>query len=1186
MKKKHFFTLDFSFIPSSSFFLLFSFLFFLSAFLTAQQYNFRTYSLEDGLAQSQIFSMCKDSRGNVWFGTNAGGISIFNGADFKNLTTRDGLVNNTIHVLFEDSKGNIWIGTDGGLSIHNGYDIKNYTVGMGISSSKILSIIEDKQGKIWLGTRTGGINIYKDGEFEIIITEDGLPGNNINALFQDNSGKIWASCFGYGIAVFNGKEISYFSTANGLLDDEVNCFYQDKQGTLWIGSEKGITIISDISNLENTEPDYRMTGHPVTSFYDDEQGNLWIGTRGGGVIKYSGKNYMNLTEANGLSNNHVLGVAGDNSGGVWVGTDGGGACHYSGDAFMSYTQTNGLGGNVVMAVQEDVFGKIWIGTFGNGLTRFDPVNNSFMTDFRMSGFNGKYVYAITEDISGNLWIGTHRDGLYKYDSYKFTRYSSGDGMPVSEIYCVFQDDKENIWIGGTGGVCIFSGNAFGSFGKEAGLNKDKVYSIAEDKERNLWFATEHGVVKKTDRKIITYSERDGLVSNFTASVISDKEGNIWIATEGGISYYDGHKFRNYTVKDGLTSGNIYSLVFDDDGNLIAGTEKGIDKISFFEDRKIQRVTNYSAKDGFKGIECNINAVHKDRQGSFWFGTVKGLTKYSPSREMNMEQLPQTHITDISLFFEKTDWKNFSDTLTRWFNLPGKLQLPYDKNHLTFQFAPSSGTGGSEKALFRFMLEGFDKAWSPLSVKREATYSNLPPGKYNFKVRTFFGEMESPPAGFSFSVNPPFWNTWWFYFLGVSVFITAGYVILTLRTRNLQRTKKRLEQMVRVRTEEILRQKNELENVSIVARETVQGVLIANKDGKVEWMNDGLQRMTGYSFDEIKVAFGEMLYQISSHPDIYSVLRTVTETKKSTQYDSMHRTKDGREQWVTGTVTPVFENGHLKKIVIIYSDITERKKFEQEINQKNKDITESILYAKQIQEAVLPQREKLFRTKPDSFIFYLPRDIVSGDFYWFSTRENILFIAAADCTGHGVPGALMSMIGNEFLYQITYQMEIQEPHLVLSELDKRIKQSLRQVGNEKEAKDGMDIAFCAINLENNIMKYAGAYRPLILLRNNGDFIEYEAEKVTIGGFLKTEKDFKSHTIQLQQGDIIYLFTDGYLDQFGGIKEKKFYMKGFKELLLKIYRLPMDEQKNILEKTFYIWKGDQKQTDDILVMGVKI
>lgn len=1152
----------------------------------SQQYYFRNYSLEQGMSQSQILSLAHVSGGNIWFGTYGGGICIFNGIDFTGLTVKEGLVNNTIHVLFEDKNGNIWIGTDGGLSIHDGYKIKNYTVGMGISSSTIQSIIEDKKGNIWIGTRTGGINVFREGTFRVYITEDGLMSNNINALFEDDEGRVWASCSGMGITIIDGKEMSSFSTANGLLDDEVNCFFEDKDGNMWVGSEKGITIISGISNLENSSSDYKMTGNPVSSFFGDDQGNIWIGTKGGGIIKYDGKNYLTITEKNGLSNNQIFQIIGDNSGGIWVGTNGGGASLYRGDAFVSFSQNNGLAGNMVMAVQEDLYGKIWIGSYGNGLTLYDPQNNFFTTDFSKSGFNSKYIYAITEDVSGNLWIGTHRDGLFRYDGLKFNHYTAKEGMHISDIYCVFQDKKENLWIGGTGGVSVYSGNAFGSFGSEAGLNKDKVYCITDDKDGNLWFATEHGVAKKTEKKIITFTDRDGLVSNIVSALIHDKNGNIWIGTENGLSFYDGFKFWNYYVRDGLTSGNIYSLVFDNDGNLLVGTDKGFDKITFSEDNRIVRVTNYSSDEGFLGIECNINAVEKDKQGNFWFGTVKGVTRYNPSREINVEQLPKTHITDISLFFEKTDWGTYSDSLSRWYNLPTGLQLPYNKNHLTFQFAATSSIGGSERPLFQFFLEGFDMAWSPLSAKREATYSNLPAGEYNFKIKTFFGELESPVTEFSFSINPPFWNTWWFYFICIAGFFAASYTVLSLRTRSLQRTKKLLEEMVMARTEEIMRQKEELENVSIVARETVQGVLIANKEGRVEWMNAGLQRMTGYSFEEIKLKFGEMLYQISSYPEIKEVLKKVNETKESAQYDSMHITKDGREQWVTATVTPVIEKGKLKRYVVIYSDITDRKKFEQEINQKNHDITESILYAKQIQEAVLPQWSKLFRIKPESFIFYLPKDIVSGDFYWFSSIKNSLFLAAADCTGHGVPGALMSMIGNEFLYQVTYQMNITEPELVLEEMDKKIKQSLRQVGGEKETKDGMDIAFCSINLDNNIMYYSGAYRPVIIIRTNGDFVEIEPEKITIGGFMKTEKKFKSHKIQLQKGDIIYLFSDGYLDQFGGKKEKKFLMKGFKELLLKICSLPMVQQKELIEKNFHEWKGNYTQTDDVLVMGVKI
>ncbi len=251
-------------------------------------------------------------------------------------------------------------------------------------------------------------------------------------------------------------------------------------------------------------------------------------------------------------------------------------------------------------------------------------------------------------------------------------------------------------------------------------------------------------------------------------------------------------------------------------------------------------------------------------------------------------------------------------------------------------------------------------------------------------------------------------------------------------------------------------------------------------------------------------------------------------------------------------------------------------------QKQKEIMDSIQYAKRIQTAVLPQREMFVELVPDYFIYFKPRDIVSGDFYWLKRLNKHIVVAAADCTGHGVPGAFMSLLGIAFLNEIVNET-LTDAAGILNLLRERIIEALHQTWKDDEAKDGMDISLSVINLETKKLQYAGAYNPLYLFRD-GDLIEKKADKMPIGIHIKEPQAFTNHSIQLRDNDSIYMFSDGYIDQFGGEMGNKFKTRRFKDLLFSMYRKPMKEQKEIIDETHITWKGDQKQLDDILVIGM--
>ncbi len=258
----------------------------------------------------------------------------------------------------------------------------------------------------------------------------------------------------------------------------------------------------------------------------------------------------------------------------------------------------------------------------------------------------------------------------------------------------------------------------------------------------------------------------------------------------------------------------------------------------------------------------------------------------------------------------------------------------------------------------------------------------------------------------------------------------------------------------------------------------------------------------------------------------------------------------------------------------------------QLEYKNKEITDSIQYAKNLQLAILPPDNQIKRLLPDSFVLYKPKDIVSGDFYWVEEWGSQILVAAADCTGHGVPGAFMSILGNNLLQQAVFHFGLEKPFLILNNINKNISRMLHQSQDTSSVKDGMDIALISIDKTKNILEFAGAFNPLWIFRNAA-LIEIKGDKHPVGAFIDEElKPFNHHEFKLQKDDVIYIFTDGYADQFGGINKKKFMVKKLKELIHSIHQLPMQGQESELLKQHILWKEEVEQTDDILIIGIKI
>jgi serine phosphatase RsbU (regulator of sigma subunit) len=261
------------------------------------------------------------------------------------------------------------------------------------------------------------------------------------------------------------------------------------------------------------------------------------------------------------------------------------------------------------------------------------------------------------------------------------------------------------------------------------------------------------------------------------------------------------------------------------------------------------------------------------------------------------------------------------------------------------------------------------------------------------------------------------------------------------------------------------------------------------------------------------------------------------------------------------------------------------KQKEEIEEINLHMSDSINYAKRIQIALLTPEEYINELFEDYFVLYLPKDIVSGDFYWVRQINEYVVIVVADCTGHGVPGAFMSMLGIAFLNDIVQNQEITQTNQVLNRMRKQVKRSLKQTGRSDEAKDGMDMAVCAINTKTLTMQYAGAYNPVIIIRDD-QIHEIKGDRMPVGIHINEKASFTNHEFRLQKNDLVYLFSDGFADQMGGNKGNKLLMKNFKKLLLSNTDYSMYSQKERLLKTFKEWKRDHDQTDDVVVMGIRV
>lgn len=1057
----------------------------------SQTYNFKQYNTEQGLPQSQVLSIYQDTKGYMWFGTNGGGVGRFDGEKFVTISENDGLANNIVYSIIENDNHEILFGTIKGLSIYNGLEFKNFNEQQGLSNTIIFRLLNTKN-KVWICTMEG-VYIYQDKKIIPFKSDSILNKSSVYSMFEDANKNLWFGTIQNGVVFYDvaKNKFKHFNVNDGLMSNLIFSISQTKDGNLLIGTQTGLNTIDSQFRVRELEAIPTNSNIAISCLLQDSDSEFYYGSHSEGLSKFNfktNKRTVCFNFQNGLTRNPIQTVFKDRENNLWIGTDGSGVFKYSNNRFTYYTTTNGLPENYINAVAQDAEGNYWLALRSNGLVKLNSNTMKYFTFIpnEKNSIPDNDITCMLPLKDKSILFGT-KEGLTKYTNNTFELVHNSN-FSKSYILSLFEDSKGTIWIGTTVGLFKYKNGIVTideQINKLKGSNYEfSIYCITEDNEGNIWVGTASELVKIESNTISIFNDKNGFMSGDVLASIADTRGGLWFGTSSGLFHYDGKLFTKISQKNGLSSNNVLALEIDNKKRLIISLNSGIDILDLndFYNKKIS-LQHLGKDDGLLNLEANYNAIAKDKQGRILIGTIDGLEIYDPSIETKNTKEAITNITSVKLFFGQEDIFKYAHGIDSTSTLPLNLHLPFNKNHITFQFIGISLTA-PEKVRYEYMLEGLDNNWIQPTSKTEATYSSLPPGDYRFLVRTMNndGLWNKEPIVFSFSVSPPWYNTWWFYTISVIVLLAGIILYNYIHTKKLIADKQKLEKIVDERTSELREEKEKVENIN--------------------------------------------------------------------------------------------------------KEVLEQKAV---IEHKNTEITDSIKYAKNIQEALLPNLSSIHQLFPKSFVLYMPKDIVSGDFYWFAKNEYTRFIAAVDCTGHGVPGAFMSIVGNTLLNEIVNEKKLTVPGEILLELHKGVKIALNQNAQEFERRDGMDIALCAFTEGSNQIQYAGANRPLWIYRKQNHYqLEIiKATKYPIGGIeLEETRIYENHTIDVFEGDSIYLFSDGYADQFGGPKGKKFMLTNLQKTIFESVEQPMDKQKGNLAKAFSDWKQDAEQIDDVLVIGIKI
>jgi ligand-binding sensor domain-containing protein/serine phosphatase RsbU (regulator of sigma subunit) len=1024
----------------------------------------------------------------------------------------------------------------------------------------------------------------------------GLPQNFIYALEQDNDGYLWMGT-GDGLVRYNGLEFVYFNQTDSLAGNFVSSLHNAKNGSLWIGHNNGDLTI--YQNGQFTPLRIKETRSPITAIQPMSDEFTLVMSQNSGLIRINNKTLEYQLMQHPAFEHKLFYSMSANHGQILIGTSEGMFTTTLSDS-STISSANRIGEipmtNITCIVpRKGIIGDYWVGTEDNGFFLYSGTgrksrhiaDNSLCLRYDIQWQN---ITDIEEEHNGNLLLATWGNGVIKLfydperqdyvDSFNFNTENGLSNNYVKDLYC---DRESNYWFATYGGGTSVLANEYNVFYnlETIGFEKNKVLSVFCH-DSTLWLGLEEGLIK-TDPYCFTdfeyYDASLGVPNDEITGFYKSPGGTLFAASGNkGLFYREPGElnFKNWHYTNDLTGLKIRDIAGKEDTIYLA-TYGGFYILNIATGDIEQLTTG-------KGLpHNNINFVFLDHDNNVWIGPKNSGICNIINGRIEVHKISDAPI-DVYDMAQTSDHSVYLAT-------NGRGVLKYEKDSIAI-YNVSNGLLKN----FCYSIEADQK--NQLWVAHHPGLSMIDSNTSEISV---YDHEEELGSDFHQIWQDPDKTLWFASARGALHYFPEKHKINDVPpslnftkisiSGNQYSANDKIELPYPYRDNYQFRFNFIGISFNKPKDVTYQYQLIkTGEDDSPQWIDLGNTRFREYDFlpsgnynlkvrafnadgiasDAISISFNiatpfwkkPWFYIALMALIIYGVYLIIVfrERKLTKQKEALQREVD------------------LQTI-----QLREQKA---EIERKNRDITDSINYAKTIQSSILPPLEILTSYFPRSFVFFVPRDIVSGDFYWFYKTKNHFLISCADCTGHGVPGAFMSMIGSTLLNDIVKRKDVNSPGDLLERLDFEIKVLLQNSKNKDNTRDGMDISVVEIEMETNRVRVASAKRPVYLYLDN-ELTIYKGNRRSIGDSLvDDDTPFINIEYNCHPNDLIYLSSDGYSDQFGGPKEKKFMKLGVKNMLEEIHSFPMDQQSEQVSERFHQWKGDLEQVDDVIFMGIKL
>ncbi len=832
-------------------------------------YTFTPYRsnprLAGSLSHNTVWAIYEDKQGDLYIGTDDGGLNVYNpNTDAfthyqHNPQDSSSIGANEISAIFEDSKGILWIGTDGGgLNIFDRKTKKFHRYQhdpenpLTIGSNVIRTIAEDKAGNLWIGTENAGVSVLdrKTHTFHHYRHDDKLPAsissNRVRKIYIDEANTVWIGTDGGGLDELNPNTGSFTHYTPKLSDQNgqgpadlfISDICPDNENNLWLGTGQGVSVFDKRRQTfthyqYNTFNPQSFLGSRVNCLHKDRTGNIWIGTVQGLNMKPSGKqNFLHYTnnpvDPGSLADKRIRSVYADRQGNLWFGGENGfDRFRREIDAFIHYAPRQPDGSPVFKAVSafhEDSQGHFWVGT-ENGVHRFDRVTGQaihYLHNPKDSVSAPRFVWHIGEDPNGNLWVMSYTKGIFRFDPVRKKFYPltwPGKKIPQVDLFSFYIDREGTFWIG---------------------TALEGVYQI--NQEKGIYRHYRHSV-----------RDPHSISDNFILCFLEDRKGNLWIGSKGGLNllHQGQHAFTSYRESDGLPNDFIWNMQEDARGNLWLSTNKGISRFN----PATKTFTNYTTADGLGHNESDLRLSAKCKTGELVFGGLNGFNIFHPDSIRTNPFVPPVYLTEFQVFNKQVPIGVEGSPLTSHINQAKKIALSHQESVFSFGFAALNYIV-TRKNQYAYKLEGFDKDWNHIGTRRSATYTNLDPGTYTFRVKASNNDGVWNQKGTSVTIiiTPPYWKTWWFRTAGVLLVAGGAFIFYRVRINRIETQKRLLEQQVQERTGQVVAQKEELQTQANVLQNYIEELREKQEEAERAWQEAEKARQEAESANSAKSTF--------------------------------------------------------------------------------------------------------------------------------------------------------------------------------------------------------------------------------------------------------------------------------------------------------------------------------------------